>query len=67
MCDLWFIITTINAHYCTHYKVLRLLKHEHKWNEKYPHHICPKKLEKPTAPGVPRRSPIQVLSRPDDA
>ena len=23
--------------------------------------------EKPTAPGVPRRSPIQVLSWPDDA
>ena len=24
-------------------------------------------IKKPTAPGVPRRSPIQVLSRPDDA
>ena len=24
-------------------------------------------VKKPTAPGVPRRSPIQVLSRPDDA
>ena len=24
-------------------------------------------VEKTTAPGVPRRSPIQVLSRPDDA
>ena len=26
-----------------------------------------KKTKKPTAPGVPRRSPIQVLSWPDDA
>ena len=26
-----------------------------------------KKIEKPTAPGVPRRSPIQVISRPDNA
>ena len=26
-----------------------------------------KEWEKPTAPGVPRRSPIQVLSWPDDA
>ena len=25
------------------------------------------KYKKSTAPGVPRRSPIQVLSRPDDA
>ena len=24
-------------------------------------------VKKPTAPRVPRRSPIQVLSRPDDA
>ena len=24
-------------------------------------------VKNPTAPGVPRRSPIQVLSRPDDA
>ena len=24
-------------------------------------------VKKPTAPGVPRLSPIQVLSRPDDA
>ena len=24
-------------------------------------------VKKPTATGVPRRSPIQVLSRPDDA
>ena len=24
-------------------------------------------VKKPTAPGVPRRNPIQVLSRPDDA
>ena len=24
-------------------------------------------VKTPTAPGVPRRSPIQVLSRPDDA
>ena len=24
-------------------------------------------VKKPTAPAVPRRSPIQVLSRPDDA
>ena len=24
-------------------------------------------MKKPTAPGVPRRSPIQVPSRPDDA
>ena len=24
-------------------------------------------VKKPTAPGVPRRYPIQVLSRPDDA
>ena len=24
-------------------------------------------VKKPTAPGVPRRSPIQVISRPDDA
>ena len=24
-------------------------------------------VKKPTAPGVPRRSPMQVISRPDDA
>ena len=24
-------------------------------------------VKKPTAPGVPRRSPIQEISRPDDA
>ena len=24
-------------------------------------------VKKPTAPGAPRRSPIQVLSKPDDA
>ena len=24
-------------------------------------------VKRPTAPGVPRRSPTQVLSRPDDA
>ena len=24
-------------------------------------------VKKPTAPGVPRRSPLQVTSRPDDA
>ena len=24
-------------------------------------------VKKPTAPGVPSRSPIQVISRPDDA
>ena len=24
-------------------------------------------VKRPTAPGVPRRSPIQVLSRPEDA
>ena len=24
-------------------------------------------VKKPTAPGVPRRSPIQLISRPDDA
>ena len=24
-------------------------------------------VKTPTAPGVPRRSPIQVISRPDDA
>ena len=24
-------------------------------------------VKKPTSPGVPSRSPIQVLSRPDDA
>ena len=24
-------------------------------------------VERPAAPGAPRRSPIQVLSRPDDA
>ena len=26
-----------------------------------------KRKEKPTAPGIPRRSPIQVLTRPDPA
>ena len=26
-----------------------------------------KENEKPTAPGIPRRSPIQVLTRPDVA
>ena len=24
-------------------------------------------VKKPTAPGVPRRSPIQVVTKPDDA
>lgn len=29
--------------------------------------VCGKGAQKPTAPGIPRRSPIQVLTRPDPA
>ena len=35
--------------------------------QRRPQQVCKEKCKKLTAPGIPRRSPIQVLTRPDPA
>ena len=61
---LWFISILF-----WHHNVPQTCKRKpRRWAQNRTKNLCfLRENEKPTAPGVPRRSPIQVLSWPDDA